>query len=947
MTQVFLSYSRNDLEAALRLRDALEKSGISVFKDDVAIRAGDRWMEKLESALKECQSYVLLAGRDGVRRWVGAEAQIALNRHLSPQDDAERLPIFPILLETGQPEDLPPFLALFQAVRWNPAEALPDDLLEAIRAHTIRYDQPPAYEGCPFLGLTAFRQKDARLFFGRRRETLDALSGLGDQNQGNPESLSLAPGGGYSRWLQIEGNSGAGKSSLVMAGMLPLIERGVLWARTGFERWHVLGPLLPGKNPLARLAEVLEHDLIADPARRDSLGLLSRLEGDERALAFRLKDFKENGTAFLLAIDQFEELFTLAEDGPRRQFDALLAHALQDPACPLFLISTVRADFLNRYECLPRLLELYNSRCRRYFLPGISAQGLREVIEQPARLAGLDVSEITEAMLLEARDEVGALPLVENALTVLWNQRTGQRLSGESYRAANGIAGMLSSQADALLSRIDQSLPKGRHLALELLLRLTRIHEEGRHSRQRITWEEAVLVAGGGDSAKGEKLVQWLAGARPEEGATEAARGSLRLLTITTEGPKDAPQRHVDLIHETLIRARGRDDKTGNTIGYWPTLYDYIEANRDRDLQWQQLRHDAQRWQASRFLGSWWNLAGLGGLLRYRRLPLAKRSLERRFRRWSLAGLLVHTTLALAVIGVFAESADWANENKLPPNYVLWKFFWLLGYEPLPEMVEIKPPAKGSFIMGCKPERDTAEVTYISKDGSIRKRTYSCRDSETLPVALSRAYAIGRYEVSFLQYDYYVWQQKSSRKGDRLKYPLDHGWGRGAMPVINVSWEEATDYLAWLNRRNSPNCGKTKQCYRLPTEAEWEYAARGGHDEDDDSPFGWQGKAFEPAKANCGEDRPLSTDRSNSWANGFELHDMVGNVEEWAYSRTANAPPAALVGGSWGVLASGCRIAHRGGFPLGRSSSVGFRVCRGSPIEPRDAGASDTGKQNP
>jgi hypothetical protein len=173
--RVFLSYSHNDRAAAIVLRAALEKAGLSVFKDDDSLRGGDRWLERLQQVLNGCSAFVVLAGRDGVRRWVGAEVQVALIRHLSSEKDDERLPIFPILLEEVAPETLPPFLALFQASRWRAAEALPAGLIDAISAHAIRLDSPPAIEGCPFVGLNAFTSKDARLFFGRRKETLEAL----------------------------------------------------------------------------------------------------------------------------------------------------------------------------------------------------------------------------------------------------------------------------------------------------------------------------------------------------------------------------------------------------------------------------------------------------------------------------------------------------------------------------------------------------------------------------------------------------------------------------------------------------------------------------------------------------------------------------------------------------------------------------------------------------
>jgi len=261
----------------------LERGGLSVFKDDDSLRTGDRWLERLQEVLQACSAFVVLAGRDGVRRWVGAEVQVALVRHLSVGREEDRLPIFPILLEEARPEALPPFLALFQASRWTPAEALPAGLVDAIRAHAVRLDSPPAIEGCPFLGLNAFSSKDSRLFFGRRKETLEALTYLGDQQQANPEGLRGGGGAAYCRWLQIEGNSGTGKSSLVNAGMLPMIEQGALWARTGFERWRVLGPMMPGRDPQTRLVEVVEHGLIRDEGRRNMLDRQHVFEDATRA----------------------------------------------------------------------------------------------------------------------------------------------------------------------------------------------------------------------------------------------------------------------------------------------------------------------------------------------------------------------------------------------------------------------------------------------------------------------------------------------------------------------------------------------------------------------------------------------------------------------------------------------------------------------------------------
>jgi hypothetical protein len=279
---------------------------------------------------------------------------------------------------------------------------------------------------------------------------------------------------------------------------------------------------------------------------------------------------------------------------------------------------------------LPRLQAIYNSHCKRYFLPTISEHGLREIIEQPARLAGLDVSEVSTAIIEDARDEIGALPLVENALFTLWQQRQGEVLSGERYRQLKGIAGMLSAQADELLARIDGQVSKGRQAALELLFRLTRINDEGRHTRQRIPREEALMIAGDGKPEVGERVLQLLSGERRADAPAQAPTGALRLITISREPRGQAPVRRPDSRDADPRPRQGRADR--QAVGYWPTLYDYIENNRDRDMLRQQLRFQAEQWGKSGVVGRWWNLAGWHDLWRYRRLRVDQQQRRRALR---------------------------------------------------------------------------------------------------------------------------------------------------------------------------------------------------------------------------------------------------------------------------------------------------------------------------
>jgi len=326
-----------------------------------------------------------------------------------------------------------------------------------------------------------------------------------------------------------------------------------LWPRTGIARWRRIGPILPGARPVEMLAESLAR-AFKDARMADLLHELRR--GDDR-LRFWLRQRKGDDTAFLLAIDQFEELFTFAEAEERRRFDRLLAAALADPDCPLFVLSTVRADFFDRFgEDMPELTRILNHAGKRWTLAPIGDAGLREVIDGPARLAGLDVAEVREAIIDQARDEPGALPLVENALDWLWQRRENSRLSGRLFTEQGGLAGLLSRSADDLLD----GLGPQRSQALELLFRLVKVDPEGvRQARQRIGRDEAVAIAGGGKA--GLTVVNRLSGQRRPDGGRQA--GPLRLITVGDNGD-------VNLIHETLIRSKGLD-AAGKPQPYWPT----------------------------------------------------------------------------------------------------------------------------------------------------------------------------------------------------------------------------------------------------------------------------------------------------------------------------------------------------------------------------------------
>ncbi|MCH9699361.1 MAG: SUMF1/EgtB/PvdO family nonheme iron enzyme [Gammaproteobacteria bacterium] len=127
-------------------------------------------------------------------------------------------------------------------------------------------------------------------------------------------------------------------------------------------------------------------------------------------------------------------------------------------------------------------------------------------------------------------------------------------------------------------------------------------------------------------------------------------------------------------------------------------------------------------------------------------------------------------------------------------------------------------------------------------------------------ITIEKPYALSKYPVTFTEYDLYC-------ENNALEIPDDKSWGRDNRPVINVSWEEAFAYCDWLSK-------ETGKHYRLPSEAEWEYAARAGTE----TSYWWGNKA-EKDKANYGANKTKPVDQYPP--NPFGLHDMSGNVWEW------------------------------------------------------------------
>ena len=236
-----------------------------------------------------------------------------------------------------------------------------------------------------------------------------------------------------------------------------------------------------------------------------------------------------------------------------------------------------------------------------------------------------------------------------------------------------------------------------------------------------------------------------------------------------------------------------------------------------------------------------------------------------------------------------------------------------------PEMVVV--PA-GSFEMGCVSGLDC---------GNDEKPVHE--------VTISEPFAVSKFEITFEDFDRFADENGVD----------DSGWGRGRRPVINVSWHEAKEYVAWLS-------SQTGQPYRLLTEAEWEYAARAGsetkyHFGNDESHLCLFGNFADRSLGNddalCSDGFGKQTAMVGSFeSNSFGLHDMHGNASEWVedcWNETYSSAPSdgsawingdcdrrVLRGGSWNFFPTDLRSAHRSRLSsnLGILHFYGFRVAR-------------------
>ena len=405
----------------------------------------------------------------------------------------------------------------------------------------------PQIEGNPYKGLRAFQESDSELFFGRTQLTNQLISNLQS-----------------SRFLTVVGPSGSGKSSVVKAGLLPALRRGDV---VGSEAWFIT-EMVPSTHPLEELEAALVRIAVDPPA-----SLLDPLQKDERGLVRVLKrilppssDSNGQPSQLLLVIDQFEELFTLVEDDDRRQhFLNLILTAMHAARSQLRIVLTLRADFFDRPLQLPQLAGLV--KANSVVVTPLNSAELEEAITRPAALAGVRFEHgLVPRIIDDVRDQPGMLPLLQYALTELYERHDDTTIAQAAYDNLGGIKGVLGQRAEQIYVGLS---PNDQALAKQTFLRLVTLGEGVEDTRRRVLQSEMEQLTVNSEVMDEANGSQFTIHNLPF--TILSSFGDARLLSFDHDPITRTPT--VEVAHEALLRE-------------WPRLRNWLRDSRD-DLRLQ------------------------------------------------------------------------------------------------------------------------------------------------------------------------------------------------------------------------------------------------------------------------------------------------------------------------------------------------------------------------
>jgi energy-coupling factor transporter ATP-binding protein EcfA2 len=544
-----VSYSGSDRKAARAIDEYLRARGISTFFDRRNLTAGAPWFDELERALQSARGAMVLIGQSGLGSIQKRELQFALMRQAEVEGAAGAPPfrVIPVLLPPYAADEVPGFAALNTWVEVADA-AEPTELLEALRDSGEKINQSARKSPlCPFRALNSFREEDAALYFGRTAPAA-VLRNL----------ILQKP------FVAVVGPSGSGKSSLVQAGLLPLLRA----ERPPAATWEAI-TFTPGKRPFYNAGSALAglwlgEEAVVSKRVAEAEQIEQQLAGGTSRLASYVHEALKNlpnGTRLLIVVDQFEELFTLTADKSvqRGLVDGLFSCVDQERC---HVVITLRADYYGRaIELGTRMTSVLQEA--QLSVGPMEEADLRQVILGPSQRAGLELEDgLVERMLQDVALQPGSLPLLEFALTELWNRSPDGRLTHVHYNAIGGIAGAISTRADAVLTELGGAKRDKARQVLTRLVRVSSSSEEGANTRQVLFLDEL--------DEDGRRIIEAFARAR-----------------LVVSGREDDGPATAEVSHEALIRS-------------WSTLKTWIDEEFQFLIWRQRLDFFVSEWESTK-----------------------------------------------------------------------------------------------------------------------------------------------------------------------------------------------------------------------------------------------------------------------------------------------------------------------------------------------------------
>jgi WD40 repeat protein/serine/threonine protein kinase len=417
-------------------------------------------------------------------------------------------------------------------------EALHTDRASAVR---VGGDLKP---NNPYKGLRPFSEADAVDFFGRDVLVDHLLARLDESVEGH-------------RFVGLVGPSGCGKSSAVRAGLVPALRSG---AKAGSDTWFFVD-MMPGPYPFEELEASLLRIATNPPATLIDLfmGQAGLVDAVERVLP-------PDGSELFLVIDQLEELFTHVDDEETRaRFLASIASAALDPRSRVRVLVTLRADYYDRPLVYPGFGPLLASRTET--VTPLTPAELELAVALPAARVGVKLEPTLVAEIVaDASAGLGALPLLQYALTELFERRQNGTLTLSGYREVGGVGGALAGRAEHLYAT--RGTEAGKEATRQLLLRLVNIDESVEDLRRRVRRTQLESLEGDRDAMR----------------AAIDAFTRHRLLTADRDRATREPT--VEVAHEALLRC-------------WPRLRGWIDSAREDLRSHRRLATEAAEWERS------------------------------------------------------------------------------------------------------------------------------------------------------------------------------------------------------------------------------------------------------------------------------------------------------------------------------------------------------------